>query len=561
MSDQFQRFILLLVVTLVSLAGADVARACSPEPAYVRPSNFELVQLTPVIVVGTAVREMGNSDSGGVEFRIESVLKGKAPKTVLLQWTRFGEVPPSDSSTLPAPHPHAMHGSCNRNTFRRGGRYLLFLEQSNGRWHAPHYPFSRVNEDYAGEDDAWTRAVWRYLRLQARTPDEAIGALNRMLETGIDPSVGPLSKPELADIKAHLSLPSPFKPTAYLMEMWKVMDSRVLPGAGSGLIAAPIAKDLIDPAGGAPDRLWRKKFLLGSLVVGDHGDAAALIDSLISDRRTDPRIIGPLLRFEAKHGRYARAFAWMENRLLSVLPTMSTDDAQNLMFDIVMLQTNDLRGPAGSEPWRRDQHAASAWPELALALHWYQKEFLHSGRLWSFADAVALIPIADYRERPEVTLALVSDYGESKVSQWAIAELENEAIRRAWELNRRDDTPIDRDPAYLPLRVLISSGVADRESLLVKVFCQSPARREVLMAVLGRYGARSYWTFFERLAATPTLTPEERKLLAGARVLFTVNQSSPGDEIRTWFPQRLMTEIDEAMGKTTVAAKPIVCPG
>jgi hypothetical protein len=555
------RFVLLVLVAVASPVISGAAGACSPQPGYVRPSNFELVQLTPVIAIGTAVREMGNSSLPGVEFKIESSLKGEAPQTIVLPAARFGDVPPSNSAMLPEPHPHAMHGMCNRITYHAGGRYLLFLDRSvEGSWHEPFYPFSRVNEDYAGEDDAWTRAVRRYLRLQTRKPGEALKALNRMVETGVDPAVGPLSKSELADIKAHLSLPSPFKSTAYLLEMWRVMDSGIRPSGGSSLLAAPIAQDLIDLEGGVPARIWWKRFLLGSLVVGDHKAAAPLFDSLITDRRTDPRLIGPVLRFEARHGRYARAFAWIENRLLAILPTLSGNDARQLIYEVVLLQTNDFKGPAGKEAWRSDSHAVSAWPELALALYWYQARFLDREPQWSFADYVALIPIANYRERPEVTLALVNDYGESKVSQWAIAELEDEEARRAWEQKRNDDTSIDQDPAYLPLRILVSSKRSDHEAELLKVFCQSAARRELLIALFGRYGSDAYWQFFDRLAATSSLTLKERRLLAGASALFSANHLSPGDEIRPWFSERVIERIDAAMGKTPVKAEPINCP-
>lgn len=559
MSQSVQRFFLLLLGIFASLAGSSAARACSPKPGYVRPSNFELVQLTPIIAIGTAVREMGNSSLPGVEFEIQSALKGQAPKRIVLPAAKLGDVPPSDSSTLPEPHPHAMHGMCNRITYRAGGHYILFLDRNaEGSWHEPLYPFSRVNEDYAGEDDAWTRAVRRYLRLQARKPGEALAALNRMVETGVDPAVGPLSKPELADIKAHLSLPSPFKSTDYLLEMWRVMDSGVVP-SGSSLVAAPIAQDLINPEGGTRARIWWKKFLLGSLVVGDHDAAAPLFDSLLKDRRTDPRLIGPALRFEARNGRYPRAFAWIENRLLAILPTLSAQDARDLIFEIVLLQTNDFKGPAGKEAWRSDPHAVSAWPELALALYWYQARFLDREPQWSFSDYVALIPIANYRERPEVTLALVSTYGESKVSQWAIAELEDDDTRRAWEAKRRDDSPIEQDPAYLPLRILVSSKRSDHEASLPKVFCQSAARRELLITLLGRHGHRLYWKFFDRIAATPSLTQRERELLASAWIYFSVNEIEPSEKIHRSFAERVSERIDTAMAKAQVEAEPIPC--
>src|SRR4051812_12191940 len=58
------------------------ASACSMNLDYVRPSNFELVQMSDAIVVATALEERPGDNRSTVTFEIGEKLKGEAPPEV-----------------------------------------------------------------------------------------------------------------------------------------------------------------------------------------------------------------------------------------------------------------------------------------------------------------------------------------------------------------------------------------------------------------------------------------------------------------------------------------------
>lgn len=64
-----------VAINIFFLLFAPAAIACSPFHDYIRPSNFELVQLADVIVVATA-QDLGRGGEG-VSFRVTRTLKGR----------------------------------------------------------------------------------------------------------------------------------------------------------------------------------------------------------------------------------------------------------------------------------------------------------------------------------------------------------------------------------------------------------------------------------------------------------------------------------------------------
>jgi hypothetical protein len=397
------------MIGLAALAVASwptASRACSLVPGFIGPSNFELVQMADAIVVAVAERRTRGEDGfPQIQFRTESVLKGSPPSRFSSEGG-FGRIGPSDNEDVSSPHPDASSGACNRQTFTRGGRYLMFLERgSDGRWAEHSMPFSRVNEDYSGETDSWIRSVRRYLDLQRRlSPMEQLAALARMAETGHDNDGRPLRAGERADIRAHLGWISPWKPTPWLVEVYERLErGELLPfapsprpdnleeGYGSGAAellgqepqegsaesaAAEALRAVVEagssaPASSAPATDPLRIRILQSLVQGDHPDALPLFERLWAAPETSRAYRGALLRYFARNGHYPRAYSWIETSLLAELRSLARREAQALLWDVAEVQRGES-WEEGQERWRSDAHAAATWPALSRIIHRYQ---------------------------------------------------------------------------------------------------------------------------------------------------------------------------------------------
>jgi hypothetical protein len=570
----FKRF-WMPALAAVSLALAAPAAACSVTSDYVRPSNFELVQIADAVVVVTAVEPTGTRDEPGVLFRIDSSIKGAGPASFTsgAGAAAIGQVGPSSSADLSRAHPEAYRGPCTRTTFRRGGRYLLFLERSgDGSWRQLRYPFARVNEDYAGEDDEWIRAIRRYAALQERlAPMEQLAALKAMVETKRDPEGAALSPAALDDIRAHLSLPSPWKPTVWLLEADRLVSIGEVPEFGlrladqsEGGAADALAQLIYGRArrDGDPTPEEMRRFTLNALVVGDHPQAAPIFDAVLASPRPNPHAVGLALRFFSKHGQYRRAFEWIETKLMASVQTLDPEEAQRLIAAAITAQNGEVEGRP--PPWRGDAHAAAVWPELALALHAYADRILGWDLSYSLGDAIGRIPRPDLRERPLLTLALARAHADG-VADWAMAELFDETRRHAWEevdpVGYRGS--LTNSPAWLPLRVLLLSWTsgAEHEARLTRIFCQSKNRRHLLIAALGSHGGILDQDFLARIAATPSLAKEDRDLLAGAIIQYQARHAARQGEMLHWhLAENVLSMTGGKVPYEKEAAKPIVCP-
>lgn len=493
----------------LALLACGPAFACSMSEEYVRPSDFELVQLSDAIVVATA-RQAGSGDGNvpTVAFDVTERVKG-APGT---QVEVYGEVlrPLRKGEILVGYSPEGHQGICEFRHFRLGHRYLIFLERfEGGKMRAAHV-FSRADENYSANAETWLRMVRRYVALQAEAqPMEQLTILERMLKTGRDQSDVRLKPVELDDLRYHLSSPTPYKPTPFLLATFDAVEhgKPVLPaGPGSSESLTPPGLDA-----------QRRQILL-ALVNGNHPDARPLFERLVATMPQDPSTIGLALRYFARNGAYQRAFAWIETRLMNLLPLLEERAARRLVGDVAQAQG----GPEGEERWRSDPHAAAVWPELALALYWYQVRAFRSDDAYLFSDAVAALPHADLRARPLLTLALGRGY-EQGISEWAVAELRDVKKRQAWESLPEAARENREDPASLPLQVLLSAWRAEDGKVLEEVFCQSEPRRLALIRTLGESGDALYQGLLENIGASP-LSQEARDLVALGAVQLAVRE-------------------------------------
>ena len=197
--------LIMLAVALLGWATPSSA-TCTVSPTYVRPTNFELVRRADAIVVATPVAMVGHN---AIRFRVEQVVKGAPPSEVVLGWMVLSEEvpPPSDLDVLSTAHPQVSR-PCYRRAFADGARYLLLIGGGGGpdSWYLDILPFARNAEDYRGEDTPWQRTVRRYVALQQRlAPAAQREALRAMLASGRALDGTPLTAPELADVRDHLS--------------------------------------------------------------------------------------------------------------------------------------------------------------------------------------------------------------------------------------------------------------------------------------------------------------------------------------------------------------------
>ncbi|HEX8624334.1 MAG TPA: hypothetical protein VF782_04565 [Allosphingosinicella sp.] len=499
------------------------AAACSMSEEYVRPTNFELVQISDAVIVATARAERPGKDLTKVAFDVGERVKGQAPSRIEVMG-RLGAPEPSDLSDISGSHPEGHAGPCNRMTFRKGGRYLLLLQKDKeGQLRPTGSAFSRINEDYGGEDSTWVRVVRRYLRIQAAAaPLEQLSALQRLAESGQGLAGERLLPAEIADIRDHLSSLSPYKPTAYLLAAYADLEQGKLPAHGVRSRAADREQSDADalarlvmgePIGESEAEGFSamRRRILTALANGDHPDAMPLFDRLAAERPEDPERIGLALRFFARNGAYDRAFQWVETRLMDRLKQLDEVAAMRLIGHVAEMQS---AGEEGKESWRTDPRTAALWPELALSLYWYQVERFGAQRAISFGPAIRTLPHRDYRARPRLTLALAADYS-GDIDEWAARELNDEKKRQAWEKLPEADRQARDDPAALPLQVLLMAWQKRHEPVLEQVFCQSGARRRLLIRTFGEFASEIYDDLLKKIASSP-LSQDERALLLEA---------------------------------------------
>jgi hypothetical protein len=523
--DRLRRTLKVVALALMVAAGARSASACSVTSDYVRPTNFELIQLADAIVVATAVKQTSFKWDGAVEFRIDTALKGPAPQKYTSNFAALGKTWPSNADDISASHPEGHRGPCNRMTFAKDKQYILFLKRdAKGGYAQLGYAFSRVNEDYQGEGSLWVRTIRAYLDIQKRySPMEQLDVLEALLQEKLNGPQTPTSKAEALDILDHLRSRSPWKPTAYLLQTYETLERGEQPKYGVRSRAADrensVAQDMTDAVlGRTPpaDKMsleGEKALVLRSLVLGEHPAAAPLFERLVAVPRPRADHLGLAIRFFAKNNAYRRAYALVETAAMKILAAIDQQETLQLLNDIYHAQRGETH-QEGKERWRSDPYVAASWPELALHLFWFQHHMFGSPQLRD-TGAIGAIAVEDYRARPMATLALAASYDEP-VEKWVFAELVDEKKRTEWESKSDDDKFGQEDPALLPVQALVLAFGDARDKVIERVACQSAARRALLIDALGDFGDSLDRKWLARVAATPPLSEDERSLLGQA---------------------------------------------
>lgn len=533
--------LLLTIISFGISALAASAHACSVSEDYSWPSNYALVESATAIAIATPVSD----DDEAVTFRILSPVKGQPPAVVVMAFAQIGETEPSDPNSILGPHQESAHGGCNRYTFARGGQYVLFLRRTDSDWHVMREPFSRISEDYAGPDSLWMRAINLYLAVQqnpdrmAALDDLTVGLLE------LEKSGNAADQAIAADIRRHFATAGDEKPTAFLIHWWEAVERGEpllfpLSGPHQGRVAIDVTQ---------PEYRQSSDRALLSLVNGDHPDAAAFFEHLVSGGPT-PRQLGLAIRFFAKNGQYRRAFNLVETDVMRRLGGLADEEAFQLAQDTDRALTGPHRDAEEErEAWRSDPYVLSRWPELALSI----SSDLTRRRGEGAIGPIRLLQTADPRARPEVTLLLAQDYNEA-LTAWAVAEVAR--------LTPTADWLQDSDPLWLPVQIL-AIGFGDQEdAALVRTFCANESGRIMVTTSLGLWGDILDDELLRRFLAMPGLDSDaqdglRRAILAlNSRVSRRTNALG-NDEAYEAVVQSLagnpVTLFDEPV-------KPVVCP-
>lgn len=493
-----------------------------------------MVDQADAVVVATAIDQSEDEDGpGSVRFRVDQALKGQPPTEFFGGWTTLGEVTPSDPDSISEPHPDAFAGPCFRTIFQQGGQYVLFLQNDTEYgWRPARHIFWRDAEDYAGPDSLWIQALRFYIDIEESSADAdaALAALAQELGRLESPSASSRDRALAADIRDHLSSLSPWKPTSYLIAAYEALErgeSPALPVRGpegdrEGGPTQALTDFIFDVEQPDFDSEEQRLAVLRSLVNGDHPDAAALFDRILSSDPT-ARELGMALRFYSNNGQVRRAYDLIETEGLRRLGGLPDREARVLSGDMI----RSMRGPYrdyndADEAWREDPYVAARWPETALSLSWDLRRRFGEGFLDS---AIESLRPSDYRARPEVTLTLAAAFDEAVV-EWAIGETDRLAPLADW-LD-------DEDPAWGPLAALVVAFGDDRDAALVRAWCSGEAGRIMVVQSLAQWGDDLDQGLLKTFLVTPG--QDEEALNQVRLAILTVTLSSERDDFR-WTDQ------------------------
>jgi hypothetical protein len=565
---------------VLALSSPATALGCSPAPGYVRPSNFELVQIADAIVVATAtgVKDEAKEDyfDRKVVFRIAQTLKGQGPgeqppSEIEVSSLALGRTRPSDAREILAPHPEAYMGACNRMTMAKGAAYILFLQKTSKGYAPLGYPFSRVNEDYAGEDSPWMRTILTYLRLQnSEAPMAQVTTLERMRADILAKTTPTRDEQARAiDIEMHLGSPSPWKPTEFLLTAYDDLRAGRPPrykprtpafnaeqsdaAALSGLIIKEAGLD-----GGKtpplPSRDPRLTALLEMMIKGDHPSAMALFDTLAAPG-APAEDLAMAIRFYAKNGRYREAYRLIEDRTAPMVATASEAEAWTLLQAIEETQ-QDSEYHEGPRRWRSDPDIAARWPHLALALS--RTAVDRFDRDPDFHDSLTSLMAGDYRSNPEVTLMMSGHSND--ITTWAARELVKPE-------NLAASTGGPDDPLRLPMRITLRwMGVSDSDedvAALTPAFCLGSAQRRMLFEDWGDLGSTRGAPAFLRLTAASVVDDADRRILTTVIPAWDKRYAAENGEswLKADAAMRKLAQGQPITTKDIKPLKPVACPG
>lgn len=243
---------------LASLIIVGPAQACSVVDDYRVPTNLELADQAPNIILGKVVGEVRGESGWDSQLLVEPVetIKGQLP-TGILSIEGGGLVRSDDERgfgilsnpySLEDAHPLSYIGGCIRYMFPKGTTALFFIGQEDGEWHPAGGPFSRWAEDVLTDDAPWLHLTRLYAAVAGMPEAERSGMLGKEMRRLASQTDDPVAQLMARDIARQLAGPN---------DTWNSLMQRMIDfGPDNEAAAEAIAESLMgsiaeDPAYGA----------------------------------------------------------------------------------------------------------------------------------------------------------------------------------------------------------------------------------------------------------------------------------------------------------------------
>ena len=426
-----------------------------------------MIDASDAIVVARAIdAKRGKYDSNEISFEVEEILKGAPTKIVRDLSGGFGKPIHSDPEEITSANPEAFRGSCNRHTYRRGGKYVLMLRKdSEYGFVISGDPFSRINEDDFGPQSMWRLAIDAYLDIQ-KNPDRMaqIDAMAALVERGRKTDATAFEVKLGEDALIHLASIHPDKPTAYLMRLYddpefliRRFEDRT---AGTEEERADALAEFAFGEKSKPEDT--RTVILRALSEGDHPGAEPLFRSIIVEEEPDSTQLGAALAFLVRRSEYDEFKRAYGDHVLWILGVTGPGPSPGFWF-----QVSDAVGYG-------DQIAAD--PEFAA---WWKRQgiascLIKSGPYSCSYDWKAAANLLDNPREHEVLL--FAGAGSPKVIEWAERELDR--LEQGGVESYKDDWDF-------PVKILLAAYRGDEPARMHQLACGSKEMRESIAGLIG----------------------------------------------------------------------------
>lgn len=236
---------------LVFIGLATSAQACSVVDDYRVPTNLELAEQAPTIILARVVGEIRGETTWDRRLLIQPVeaIKGGLPEgTIEIEGS--GLVPVDDERgfgllsnpyELEQAHPLSYIGGCVRYMFPRGTTALFFIEKVDGKWRPAGGAFSRWAEDVMSGDAPWIRLTRLYASAVTLSEHERDGLLRNEMVRLSELSDDPIAQLMARDIARQLAGPN---------EAWNEIMRRMIGMGPENEAAADDIAELLLSGGG-----------------------------------------------------------------------------------------------------------------------------------------------------------------------------------------------------------------------------------------------------------------------------------------------------------------------
>lgn len=214
---------------LVFIGLATSAQACSVVDDYRVPTNLELAEQAPTIILGRVVGEKPGERPWDGKLLIEPLeaIKGDLPLS-RVELAGSGLVDPVDKRgfgilsnpyELEQAHPLSYIGGCIRYMFPKGTTALFFIGKEDGQWVPAGGPFSRWAEDVLTDDAPWLRLTRLYTSAADLSEQERAEFLGREMARLSALADDPVAQLMTQDIARQLAGPN---------ETWNAIMQRMI---------------------------------------------------------------------------------------------------------------------------------------------------------------------------------------------------------------------------------------------------------------------------------------------------------------------------------------------